>query len=61
LTNRNTLLRSKQDWRRQAYVAWWLGNYLQSIREPKHCPWFCTRYQTVYLPASHWSRWVLEI
>jgi len=61
LTNRNLLLCSKQDWRRQTHVAWRLGNYLQSIKGPKHCPWFCTRYQTIYLPASHRFRWVLQI
>jgi len=61
LTNRNALLCSKQDWRSQAHVAWGLANYLQSIKGPQHCPWFCSRFQTVYLPASHWSRWVFEI
>jgi len=29
LTNRNTLLCSKQVWSRQAHVAFWLANYLQ--------------------------------
>jgi len=43
LTNRNTLLCSKQGWRRQAHVAWWPAIYLQSIKGPKHCLWFCTR------------------
>ena len=61
MTNRNSLLCSKQDWRRQAHVAWWLANYLQSIKGPKHFLLFCTRYQTIYLPASHWLRWVLQI
>jgi len=43
LKNPNSLLRSKQGWRRQAYVACWLAIYLQSIKGPKHCPWFCNR------------------
>jgi len=61
LTNRNTLLCSKQGWRRQTHVACWLTIYLQPTKRPKHWPWFCNRYQTIYIPGSHWSRWVLQI